>query len=83
MLFNISLKFHEDILNGLTVIKRTQFCHKNCYLQSLKGYNSKIYTQELWFLCSARCLMLVNTSMKFHEDILDGFQVTELTRFCH
>ena len=26
--------------------------------------------------------MLVNIYIKFHEDILDGFQVTELTRFC-
>ena len=35
-----------------------------------------IYIQELWFLRSAHCLMLVNISMKFHEDILNGFQVT-------
>ena len=26
--------------------------------------------------------MLVNISMRFHEDILKGFQVTERTRFC-
>ena len=26
--------------------------------------------------------MLVNICMKFHEDILNGFQVTERTRFC-
>ena len=39
MLFNISMKFHEDILNGLKVIERTQFCH--CYLQRSKGHNSK------------------------------------------
>ena len=26
--------------------------------------------------------MLVNISMKFHEDILNGFQVTERIRFC-
>ena len=26
--------------------------------------------------------MLVNISMKFHEDILNGFQVTERTLFC-
>ena len=25
MLFNISMKFHEDILNGLKVIERTQY----------------------------------------------------------
>ena len=26
--------------------------------------------------------MLVNVCMKFHEDTLNGFQVTERTRFC-
>ena len=26
--------------------------------------------------------MLVNFIMKFHKDILNGFQVTERTRFC-
>ena len=42
MLVNISMKFHEDILNRLKVLERTQFCHRNCYLQSSKGRNSKI-----------------------------------------
>ena len=42
----------------------------------------KIYIQELWFLCSSRHPMLFNTYMKFHEDILDSFQVTEWTPFC-
>ena len=42
MLVNISMKFHEVVLNGLEVIERTQFCHRNCYLQSSKGHNSKI-----------------------------------------
>ena len=41
MLVNISVKFHEDILNGLKVIEMTQFCHRNCYLQSSKGHYSK------------------------------------------
>ena len=41
MFINISMKFREDILNGLKVIGPTQFCHRNCYLQSSKGHNSK------------------------------------------
>ena len=82
MLVNISMKYHEDTLNNLKVIERTQFCHRNCYLQSSKGHNSKIYIQELWFLRSARRLMLINISMKCHEDILNGFQVRGRTRFC-
>ena len=74
------MKFHED---GLKVIERTQFCHRNCYYKVQMGITLKIYIQELWFVRSARRLMLFNISMKFHEDILNRFQVTERTRFCH
>ena len=38
--------------------------------------------QELWFLRSARRLMLNDIYMKFLEDILNRFQVTQRTRFC-
>ena len=38
--------------------------------------------QELWFLRSARRLMLIDIYMKFHEDSLNDFQVLERTRFC-
>ena len=40
MLVNISMKFHENNLNGLKVIERTQFCYRNCFLQSLKEHRS-------------------------------------------
>ena len=55
MLVNISMKFHEDILNGLKVIERTHFCHRNCYLQSSKGHNSiNIYSGVMFFaLCTS------------------------------
>ena len=36
--------------------------------------------QELWFLHSARHLMLIDIYIKFLEDILNRFQVTELTQ---
>ena len=38
--------------------------------------------QELWFLYSARRLMLVDIYVKLREDSLNGFQVIERTRFC-
>ena len=38
--------------------------------------------QELWFLRSARHLMLIDIHMKFREESLNGFQVIERTRFC-
>ena len=74
MVANICMKFHEDILNSFKVTERTQFCLRNCFLQSSKGH-----IPELWFLHSAHRLMLVNICMKFHKDILNGFQVTERT----
>ena len=37
--------------------------------------------QELPFLHSARRLMLIDICIKFREDSLRGFQVTERTRF--
>ena len=33
--------------------------------------------QDLWFLRSAHRLMLININMKFLEDILNRFQVTD------
>ena len=42
----------------------------------------KILMQELWLYHSAQCLMLINSYMKFLEDILNRFEVTERTRFC-
>ena len=38
--------------------------------------------QELWFLHSACCPIKLNIRMKFHEDILNVYQVRERTRFC-
>ena len=36
--------------------------------------------QELWFLRSARFLMLIEIYMKFRENSLNGFKVIERTR---
>ena len=33
--------------------------------------------QELWFLRFASRLILIDSHIKFHEDILNGFQVIE------
>ena len=54
MLVNISVKFHEYILNGLKVIERTQFVTKTATYKVQRGITLKIYIQELWFLRSAR-----------------------------
>ena len=46
-------------------------------LRQSKGNNSKSTKQVLWFLRSARLLMLIDIYMKFREDSLNGFQVIE------
>ena len=38
--------------------------------------------QELWFLRSARHLVLIDIYMKFREYSLGGFQVIGRTQFC-
>ena len=43
-----------------------------------RGITTKLYRQELRFLCSAPRLMMLYISMKFHDNILNGFQVIEL-----
>ena len=81
MFVNISMTFHEDILNGFQVNRATErmaFYSVLGIAKVQRGVTQNIYIQELWFLRFAHCLMLVNISMTFHEDILNGFQVTEL-----
>ena len=39
-----------------------------------------MYRQELCFLQSVHFLVMFNISMKFHENILNGFEVIERTR---
>ena len=42
----------------------------------------KIYYIELWFLCFALDLMVLNICGKFYENISNCFDVTERTRVC-
>ena len=75
MMLYISLKFHENILKGFQVKKRTQ--NDRCQISKGNNYKRKLYRQELRFLCSARLLMMFNISMKFHDN---GKQIVQLTR---
>ena len=54
-----------------------ELCHRNCYLQSSKGRDSKGINIRVMVLHFACPLILVNICMKFHEDILNGFKVIE------
>ena len=79
---NTCMKFYEHILNSFKVIERTCFCNRNSY-KVQRDVTKKVWIQELWFLHSACSLTLVNICMKFHDDILNGFEVIDLTWFCH
>ena len=39
----------------------------------------KVGKPELRFLCSARCLVVFNVCVKFHENMSSGFKVMEWT----
>ena len=81
MLVNICLKFHEGTLSGFWVIERTRPYRKIYYFQFQRAITPKIRNPELWFLRFARRLMLLYICIKFHENISNGFGVTERTRF--
>ena len=82
LLVNICMKFHEGTLNGFWVTERTQPYRKIYYFQFQRAITPKIRNPELRFLRSARRLMLLYICVKFHENISNGFLVTERTRFC-
>ena len=71
MMLYISMKCHENILKGFQVIEWTQ----NDHCQFQRGITTKLYRQEFRFLCSARRLMMLYISMKFHDNILIVFEV--------
>ena len=47
-----------------------------------KAITPKVRKPELRFLCSTRQLLMLNICVNFHENILNGFEVTEWTRVC-
>ena len=81
MLVNICMMFHEGILNGFWVTERTRPYRKIYYFQFQRATTPEIRNLELRFLRSAHRLMLLYICVKFHENIYNGFLVTERTRF--
>ena len=45
-----------------------------------RAITPKVGKPELQFMCSARCLMVFNVCVKFHENMSSGFKVKEQTR---
>ena len=66
MMLYISMKFHENVLSSFQVIEQTQ----NNHCQNSKGNKSKNELASVTVLWSARYLMMLCISMKFHDTIL-------------
>ena len=45
-----------------------------------RAITPKVGKPELWFMCSACRLMMLNVCIKFHENMSSGFKVMERTR---
>ena len=76
LMLYISMKFHENILKGFQVIERTH--NDNCKISM--GNNYKTVKTRVKVLVFYMSLMMFYISMKFHDKILRGFQVIELTQ---
>ena len=71
------------ISNGFDVTERThEYVVEMAIFNVHSAITPKVCNSELRFLCCARRLMVLNICAKFHENILNGFEVTERTRIC-
>ena len=71
MMLYICLKFHQNIRNGFQLTEGMRVHSRNGYFSvstMIKwAATPKIGLSELHVLCSARCLMLLYISEKFHN----------------
>ena len=44
-----------------------------------RAITPKVGKPELWFMCSAHCLMVFNICVKFHENMSSGFKLMKRT----
>ena len=75
MMLYIFVKFRENIINGTRVIERTRVHDRNGYVQRAK--TPKVGKPEWQSMCSAHRLIVLNTGVKFHENISNGIRVME------
>ena len=75
----ICAKFHEIILNGITVIERTRFLYGKLQRRIIPQKNVGGMTDFI----SAHSLVMLYISTKFCEIISNGIKVIEWTRFLY
>ena len=82
---NVTLTFGGGTQISQTVLM-LQSGHKYVVEMSIfsvqRAITPEVCNPELLFLCSALLLMVLNVCVKFHENILNGFEVTEQTIVC-
>ena len=44
-----------------------------------RAITPKVGKPDLWFMCSARCIMVFNVCVKFHENMSSGFKLMKRT----
>ena len=70
MVFNVRVKFHENMSSGADrKIVNTQ-----------RAINPKVGKPDLCFMCFACRLMVFNVCVQFHENISSSFKLMERTR---
>ena len=74
--FYISTKYHQNIPKGIWVTERT----RNPFQTKQKEITPKVRKPELSFLYKTRRLVLFYISIKYHQNIRKGIQVTKRTR---
>ena len=75
MVFNVCVKFHENMSSGFKVMEWTRKI-----VNTQRAITQKLEKPELRFLCSARRLVVFKVYVKFHENMSSGFKVMERTR---
>ena len=78
MVFNVCVKFHENMSSCFKVMEWTRKLLK--IVNTQMEITPKVENPELRFMCSARHLMVFNVCVKFHENMSSGFKVMERTR---
>ena len=77
MLIDICMKFRDKSLKGFQVIVWTRIRHN--FMTDIEGNYSKSKHARVTVLALCMSLMLVDISMKIHEESLKGFQVIKRT----
>ena len=75
MVFNVCVKFHENVSSGFKVMEWTRKI-----VNTKRAITPKVDKPELRFMCSACRLMVFNVLVKFHENMSSGLKVMERTR---